>query len=271
MIAIAAVLTSYLIGSVPFSFLIGKLYGVDIRRLGSGNVGATNLKRAIGERRFGPFAYRIALLLDAAKGFIPAFLLADSFAVRGSFLSAEWLRVAMGIAAVLGHTFTVFLGFRGGKGVATSAGAVFAIAPVEACVALAVWIVVRAASGYVSAASCSAAISLPVAAAALRWGTLGGEGLSALAFGATAAILVVFRHRDNMVRLWRGTEPKADPILSFRKPTADALGANGTRIASWDSPPGAEQPAGGVADSADGNRPAADGRFEGDSRQTGGP
>jgi glycerol-3-phosphate acyltransferase PlsY len=206
MAMLAAILTAYLIGSIPFSFLMGKLYGVDIRKIGSGNVGATNLKRAISDRRMGRPACWLALFLDAAKGFAPAFFLADTFARHGTIIPTEWLRVAMGLSAVAGHSFTIFLKFRGGKGVATSAGAVFAIAPLEACVALAVWLAVRALSGYVSAASCAAAAALPVATVAIRSGDLAGEGLPPFVFGISAAILVIARHRDNLVRLWRGTE-----------------------------------------------------------------
>ncbi|MCX7805006.1 MAG: glycerol-3-phosphate 1-O-acyltransferase PlsY [Planctomycetota bacterium] len=237
---IAALAIAYLAGAIPFSFLIGKLYGVDIRLVGSGNVGATNLKRAIGGRRFGPVACRLALFLDAAKGFLPAFFLADFLASRGSFLSIEWLRVAMGIASVFGHTFTIFLRFRGGKGVATSAGALLAIAPAEACVALAVWLGVRIFSGYVSAASCAAALSLLPAAVAFRCGNLSGDGLPALAFGTVAAALVIIRHRENIVRLWRGTEPRAGPILAFGRPAADEAGERGAPGASAEKPqPGA--------------------------------
>lgn len=203
-----AVLLAYLSGSIPFSFLVGWLYGVDIRQIGSGNVGATNLKRAIADRRGGAVLTRVALLLDAAKGFWPALVLAAPFEAPAWGLAEPWLRVALGLTAVLGHSFPVWLKFRGGKGVATSAGAVMAIAPGEAFVALAVWGGVRLASGYISAASVVAAVSLPVCALAIEKEPLGRD-LPVLAFAVVAAVLVVVRHRENLARLRDGTEPKA--------------------------------------------------------------
>lgn len=190
---------SYLLGSVPFAFLLGKSLGVDLRKVGSGNPGATNLARAVG-RKWGIAGF----LLDFAKGLIPV------LAARGfEDVAPEALRdgagILAGLAAILGHVFPLFLGFRGGKGVATTFGVMTALAPTATAVAGVVWGVTYLATRTVSIASIAAALALPVA----TWGV---DGLSTrraqltLGFATAMAALIVWRHRSNISRLLHGTE-----------------------------------------------------------------
>jgi glycerol-3-phosphate acyltransferase PlsY len=195
MIAFApAAIGGFLLGSIPFSYLLARFFGgVDIRTLGSGNVGATNVARSAGWR-----LGVAALLLDAAKG------AAAAFAGRG-FAGAEQATTAGAIAggaAILGHVFTPWLGFRGGKGVATGAGVFAVLAPAALGIALAAFAAAVALSRMVSLGSVSAAIMLPIAALGLR---LPGP-IVLLAFGAGGMIL--FTHRTNIARMLRKTEPR---------------------------------------------------------------
>lgn len=182
---------SYLLGAIPFGLLIGLLAGVDARRTGSGNTGATNILRSAGK---GPAL--ATLLLDAGKGAVPVLL-------AGRFAPGEAWAVAAGGAAILGHNYSPFLGFRGGKGVATSAGALFALSPAAAALALAAWIVVYLARRTVSLASICAAASLPFLLALFH-------GMDSLLpyFGILVALVVIVAHRDNIRRILAGREPR---------------------------------------------------------------
>jgi len=188
---------AYLVGSVPFAVLAGRARGVDLRAHGSGNLGATNAIRVLG-----PAVGIPVLVADILKGVVSAAWLPALFGATD-----EATRLACGAAAVLGHVFPVFLGFRGGKGVATAGGAFLALAPAATGVALAVFVVVLLFGRFVSLASVLAAVALPAA----LWGT----GASALLRGAGLVIglLVVVRHRSNLGRIRRGTESR----LSFRR------------------------------------------------------
>jgi acyl phosphate:glycerol-3-phosphate acyltransferase len=183
----------YLLGSVPTGYLIGRSYGIDIRTKGSGNIGAANILRVIGK---GPAA--VTLLLDAAKGFLPAIL-----ARRVCHLPSGWIIIAIGLSAIIGHTFSIFLKFRGGKGVATSLGVLVGLSPLTALFVLLVWLTVFAASRIVSFASLAAAVSLPP----LLW-YLADRQPAFLAFGVLIAVLVFLAHRKNIKRLFSGQEPK---------------------------------------------------------------
>ncbi|NUQ21320.1 MAG: glycerol-3-phosphate 1-O-acyltransferase PlsY [Gemmatimonadaceae bacterium] len=189
-----AVVVGYILGSIPFAYLAGKLTrGIDLRQHGSGNLGATNVYRTLG----GKIA-AVVLVLDALKGAIPV-LLVRRFAV-GDHL-ALWA-VAAGIAAIAGHAKPIFLLWRGGgKGVATAAGVFLALAPVPTLVALVTWLLVVLVSGYVSLASLAAAVALPVAIAVLL-------GTGSVLFGVSVAIalFVFWTHRGNIGRLRRGEE-----------------------------------------------------------------
>ncbi len=193
--AVLAVLASYLLGSIPFGLLIGRwVAGIDIRKVGSGNVGATNVGRAIGKGWF-----VLVFLLDAAKGAGPVLVLAPLAAGGGA---GDLLRVACAFAAVLGHVFSVWLKFQGGKGVATTAGAISAIAPLAGGLALAAFLGVFLLSRYVSLASMAAAVAfVPLT-------YVGDPSPEVTAFAIAVAVLVLVRHRSNIARLRNGTEPK---------------------------------------------------------------
>jgi acyl-phosphate glycerol 3-phosphate acyltransferase len=192
-VAIAA----YLVGAVPFGYLVARSRGVDILSHGSGNIGATNVGRILG-RKFGILVF----LLDFAKGAVPT-LVARAFA--STDLPAEWLMVAAGISAFLGHLFPVYLQFRGGKGVATGAGVVAVLAPVPTIGALLTWVTVVAASRYVSLASLLAAAVLCALRMASPLAFEGPRGVVTL-FCLIAASLVAVRHRANIGRLIHGNE-----------------------------------------------------------------
>jgi glycerol-3-phosphate acyltransferase PlsY len=184
----------YLLGSIPVGYLIGRSYGIDIRTKGSGNIGAANILRVIGK---GPAA--ITLLLDTVKGFLPTIL-----ARQVCLLPPGWI-IAIGLAAIIGHTFSIFLKFKGGKGVATSLGVLIGLSPLTALFALLVWLAVFAASRIVSFASLAAALSLPP----LLW-YLANRQPAFLAFGVLIAVLVFLAHRNNIKRLFSGQEPKVN-------------------------------------------------------------
>ena len=207
--AVAAV-AAYLVGSIPFGFLIGKLYDIDIRTVGSKNIGATNVTRTVGKT-----AGKVCFFLDFIKGALP--VLAVQF-YGGKFIENQpaWLVLVVMAAAIVGHMFPVFLNFKGGKGVSTAAGAIMALAPFPLLIALVVWVVVFFVSRYVSLASISAAAVLPIVAwvsylAEADFGKLGGIPLVSnspliLIFLTLVAILAIVRHRSNIQRLLNGTE-----------------------------------------------------------------
>jgi acyl phosphate:glycerol-3-phosphate acyltransferase len=182
---------AYLAGSVPFGLLIARLKGnVDLRRVGSGNIGATNVLRAVGKG-----AAALTLIGDIGKG-AAAVVLARGVGAPSRILAA------VALAAVLGHLFPIFLGFRGGKGVATTLGVVLAAMPVVGGLLLLVWLLVAVVWRYSSLAALAAAAALP----ALVW--LLDERPVMVLFGALAAALIFWRHRENIGRLCHGTEGK---------------------------------------------------------------
>lgn len=200
---VAAVALAYLLGSVPTGLWLGlRFRGLDIRQHGSCNIGATNTLRVLGPR-----LGAVALIGDIAKGAIATLLL--------SRLSA-WPHAALacGLAAILGHTFSVFCGFRGGKGVATSAGVFAALCPLAIGIVAVVFAVVVAATRMVSAASCLAAAGLGILMLALPAGyptaplDLVPDDALLRALGLGVAALVVYRHRANIARILRGTESR---------------------------------------------------------------
>ena len=183
-----AVVAAYLVGSIPFAQLLSKRRGVDLRRVGSGNVGATNVLRTLGVR-----AAVLAMMLDAVKGTI-AVLVAQRLT---SGLGAP---VAAGLASMIGHVYPVWLRFRGGKGVATAAGAFAVLAPVAAAVAVGMFLLAVAITRFISVGSMVAAITLA------GW-AIASDAPTAVGIGAAiAAALVIVAHRANMLRLAAGTE-----------------------------------------------------------------
>ena len=188
-----ALLGAYLLGSTPTSFLVSRFVaGIDLRQHGSKNLGATNVYRVLGLKYAIPVA-----LLDIAKGTVAVLGLAP---LAGEGRSIPLL---VGGAAVLGHVYTVFMRFRGGKGVATAAGVLAAVAPGPVAVSLALWLVVVFASGYVSLGSISAAVAFPIATRILV-----PEDPYTLAAGITLGALIVYTHRGNIRRLMAGTESR---------------------------------------------------------------
>jgi len=189
---------SYLLGSIPSSYWIGRVAcGVDLRHEGSGNLGATNAYRTLGARIAVP-----VLILDIGKGWAPVAL----FPLLVPAAAAGWT-VAWGAAAIMGHVFSVWVGFRGGKGVATSAGVFLALAPWAALVALVVWLGTVLLTGYVSLGSILAAIILPVALLLLP----NPASTPVLGFTLALAVFVLWAHRGNVGRLVRGEERRFGP------------------------------------------------------------
>lgn len=196
-------LIAYLIGSFPTGYIAGRLRGVDIRTLGSGNVGATNVLRVLGKQ----FGYPV-FVVDFCKGLIPV-LLAGVIARRCEFAPfATDLCIAIaGIFSVVGHSYPLWLGFKGGKGVATSLGVMFGISWIAAAIAFATWIVTFTISRYVSVASIVAAIALPIAMSILLFlHNLRSPVL--VYFSSFLTAIVIVRHRSNLSRLFSGTEPR---------------------------------------------------------------
>jgi acyl phosphate:glycerol-3-phosphate acyltransferase len=190
-IAPLLVLAAYLVGSIPTSYLAGRwTRGIDLREHGSGNLGATNTFRVLG-----PWVAAPVMVLDVLKGAVPTAL----FPVWDGQLSWAW-GLAYGAAAIVGHVFSVFTGFRGGKGVATAAGVFLALAPGAVLPAFAVWLMVLAAWRMVSLASIAAAATLTVAL------VLTEPRLPVLLLGVAVASFVVYAHRTNIRRILRGEE-----------------------------------------------------------------
>lgn len=208
-------LISYLVGAIPFGYLVARWRGVDILKQGSGNIGATNVGRVLG-RPFGVLVF----LLDFAKGALPVLFAAMWASGHELDLPAESLPVAAAVAAFLGHLFPIYLRFRGGKGVATAAGAVGMLLPGPAAVALLSWFVVVLASRYVSLASLTAAVVLCFFRLVLTpepWAD--GHWIVTL-FCLVVAAFIFVRHRTNVGRLLRGSENRlkeTPALLHFRK------------------------------------------------------
>lgn len=188
---------AYLIGSIPTGFLMARARGVDIRSVGSGNIGATNVFRILGK---GPGI--AVLLIDALKGFLPARFL-PALLLQGATMNEpkyQQLALVAGFCAIMGHNYTCWLRFKGGKGIATSAGVLIAWVPVALLITLASWILVFALSRYVSLASIIAAVVLPFAV----WGT--GEAQTMIIIATVLSLLAIYKHRSNIKRLIAGTE-----------------------------------------------------------------
>ncbi len=199
------VFASYLLGSLIGSLIVGKLRGgVDIRTLGSGNAGGTNALRTQGRS----FALWV-LLIDIGKGIIATRLIAplplQALGLQGGPGVHEWLPVLCGLAAILGHVYPIWYGFRGGKGVATLIGVVFGVEPVLLGFVLLVWLMMVMLFGFVGLASIVAALSIAVLVAATGMQPYG----PLLSFGVAVAVLVAFTHRSNLARMRAGTEPRA--------------------------------------------------------------
>ncbi len=190
------VLVSYLFGALPIGLLVGRMVkGIDVRDYGSGNIGASNVWRTMG-----PFWGIAVFLFDFCKGFFPAHL-AGRVPEAG-----HWLPVVVGLAAILGHNFSPFLRFKGGKGVATSLGVVYGLSPLAAAVGFAVWGLCLLVTRYISVSSVIAAVVTSLVLIGLN------RDLPHVLFALLVALFVVVKHRSNMGRLKAGTEPKVRGI-----------------------------------------------------------
>ena len=195
---IATIVFGYLCGSIPFSFLVARMHGVDLRRVGSGNTGASNVWRTVG------FHYFVAALaLDIVKGFVPT-------AIAYYMLHFEPLpTILVGLAAVIGHVYPIFLGFRGGKAVATTSGVVLAIQPVLWVAGAITWTTIYKLTGYASVASLGTLIIGAVVSAVMA---LSGMLTTTFAlFIWISMAVVVYLHRGNIERLMHGTENRIGP------------------------------------------------------------
>ncbi|MEY4569075.1 MAG: glycerol-3-phosphate 1-O-acyltransferase PlsY [Verrucomicrobiota bacterium] len=215
-------LIAFLLGSIPFGLIIAKAKGINIREHGSGNIGATNVLRVVGKK------YGIAcLLLDALKGFVPTVIAISLIRFPGiqnpmtlsgllphasefAMLTAQMFQVLAGLCAILGHNYSPWVGFKGGKGIATSAGVLIALMPAAVVILIAIWGLVFLFSRYVSLASILAAGALPLVT---LWGSWfhgkiqnGTWNKPLFAFSIIIAVLAIWKHRSNIQRLLAGTE-----------------------------------------------------------------
>lgn len=177
-----------LFGIIPFSYLLGRLKGVDLKQTGSGNIGATNLGRSLGVTFF-----IIGFLLDAIKGFLPVLIAKSS----------NLIPIVSGAGAILGHIFNPFFKFKGGKGVATTIGVLLGIVPLQFLISIVVWLIIYLSTYIVSLASISIAIALPITTFVLN-----KSSVSEKIFILIISILIIFAHRTNIKRLMNKSEPR---------------------------------------------------------------
>lgn len=200
--ALVLIAFAYFCGAMPFGYLAGRLNGIDIRQHGSKNIGATNVLRVLGKKVGIP-----VFILDVLKGALPTMLAEWWMTNRCGATpgTATLVAVLCAAAAVLGHTFTFWLGFKGGKGVATTAGSLLGLSPTALLIGLAAWIITFYSTRYVALASIVAAVVLPLAMA-VQMTTQGTWNFVLLGFGIVMGVLVIVRHRSNIARLLAGTE-----------------------------------------------------------------
>jgi acyl phosphate:glycerol-3-phosphate acyltransferase len=197
-------LIAYLLGSIPSGYIAGRIAGVDVRKVGSGNVGATNVTRVLGKR----FGYPV-FVVDFGKGLAAV---AIGTVIAGAAQSTPTVvdlcaTAGAAIFAVLGHSYSIWLGFKGGKGVATSLGSLFGLNWIVAAIVCVVWIVAFQLTRYVSLSSIAAAIALPVTVATMLF-LKQLQTPILLYFAVFLATVIVLRHRSNLSRLLKGTEPR---------------------------------------------------------------
>ena len=196
---ILSVVAAYLLGAIPTAYIFGKvLKGIDIREHGSGNVGATNVFRTVGKA-----PGIVVFIIDFMKGFLAVTLIPVLLGEIAPEASIQpYLYILLGAAAICGHIWTVFLKFKGGKGVATTAGVMSGLSPAIFGLGLLVWVAIFAIWRYVSLASIAAATSLPILAVIL------GKDLSFIIFCSVLCVIGIFSHRSNIQRLIKGKEKK---------------------------------------------------------------
>lgn len=190
------ILGAYLVGGIPFGFIIGKMRGVDVRTVGSKNIGATNVFRTVG-KKWGLAAF----VCDVLKGLLPV-------AAAKCCSDVSWLPLLVGVTSVVGHMLTPYMGFKGGKGVATAFGMLIGLIPALVGVAFLLFVVVFALSNYISLGSCSAAAFLSVAVWFPVLGNAGVADIPQCVLVTFVACFVIWKHRSNISRLLSGTENK---------------------------------------------------------------
>jgi glycerol-3-phosphate acyltransferase PlsY len=205
---------SYFIGSIPFGFLITKIVrGVDIRQVGSGNPGATNVSRVLGK----PYGI-LVFVLDMLKGFFPVFIFDQMFAGHGHTLST----IFCGVGVICGHTFPVFLGFKGGKAAATGCGVFLWLAPLPLLISVAIWLLTVSVSRYISLGSMLGSIALITCLILLGKDPF-GQGLPLTLFSIFISTLLIIRHKSNIKRLLNGTESKIGSKVNADTPVNSKL------------------------------------------------
>jgi len=188
------IFSAYIIGSIPTAYIIGRLTkGIDIRNYGSGNVGATNAFRVLGKK-----LGILTLIIDILKGFLPVYFL--NFLLKSNVLN---LQLIAGLFLIIGHIYTIFLGFKGGKGVATAAGVFLAITPIQMFLTLIVFAIILKTTKYVSVGSIISAISYPIFI--FIWDV---SAISLKILSIAIALLIILKHKSNIVRLLNGSEKK---------------------------------------------------------------
>lgn len=194
------VVAAYFLGSIPTGYLVAQAKGVDIRKVGSGNIGATNVFRILGKP-----AGVLVLVIDGLKGYAASAWLCDALLPPLGVAAgdAESYRILAGIAAVLGHNYTCWLKFKGGKGIATSAGVYFALAPLAAGIAVAAFLLALLLTRYVSIGSIAASVALPTAV----W-CLPNNNLFLGIVTTVLGLMAIYKHRSNIKRLMAGTESR---------------------------------------------------------------
>ncbi len=203
------IIAAYLIGSVPFGYLAGRINGIDLREHGSRNIGATNAVRVLGKKWGIP-----VFICDFLKGYVPLLLMKEHLGGDATLFSTADMLWFIGVmfALILGHTFTCFLRFKGGKGVATTGGCLFALSPTVGLAAVGAWIFSMICTRYVSLSSIVAGIGMMVGASWVFWvadGALSTADGLVLGLLLLVFILVTVKHRSNIVRICQGTEPRA--------------------------------------------------------------
>ena len=204
---------SYVTGSIPTSIILGKLVkGIDIREHGSGNAGGTNVFRVLGWK-----PALVVVIIDVFKGWLPTAVYSTSIFNNLPITDVGVLQILCGFAAVLGHTYTIFAGFRGGKGIGTLAGMLIALYPIAFPLCLLAFIVTLILTGYVSLSSIMATVSLPIFLFVLPIFGIEQSSLSLLIFALLVPWFAIYTHRSNIVRLREGTENRFEKAMIFKK------------------------------------------------------
>ena len=201
---ILRIIISYLIGSISGSMLMGKIRGVDIRTMGSGNAGGTNAFRTQGAI----FALSV-VVVDIAKGYVATYY------VSGDFGQGSMLGVLCGIVAVLGHVYPVYYNFKGGKGAGTLVGILIGLYPFGLLISFSVWLIILVLTGYVGLSSMLAGISFPFVIYYENF--MGGLNSTIGSFSIIMALFLVFTHRSNIIRMLKGNENRFEKVMIFRK------------------------------------------------------